>query len=320
MLDVRDLELVDAITTHGSFARAAPVLGVGQPALTRHVASLEQRLRGPLFIRGAHGVGQTDLCRALVAEAGDLLARFRALSIRLGHVRGDHESEIAVVAGHYAAETVGMPALARMLAVQPRVQIRFASVNWRQALMQLRDREAELAILEISEFEGEADLVIEPLQRHPGAFALRAGHPLAGRTDLALADILRFPLCFMGRTPDRIARHFAAARKVMQRDGESYPTFPAAAVESAMAALLVARASDAVVPVSHAQAAPWQRSGEIVLLRWHEPWLCTEFGVVHLRARRPSAELQTFIECLRHADRAAQVDDAALLEAVGYAG
>jgi DNA-binding transcriptional LysR family regulator len=322
MLEVRDLELVEAIATHGSFARAARVLGVGQPALTRQVASLEQRLRGTLFLRGHQGVEQTDLCRALMAEAGDLLARLRALNTRLGHVRGEQEVEVAVVAGAYAAETVGMRALARMLAVRPRVQVRFTSLNWTHALARLRDREAELAILEISEFEGEHDLVIEPLRLHAGAFAARVGHPLAGRFGLTLAEILAYPLCFIGRAPDRILRPFAEARETAQRAGGAYPAFPAAIVESPTSALLAARASDAVVAVTGSVVTPWLRGGEITLLPWHEPWFGTNFGIVHLRARPPSAATITFIECLRQADREAEADDATLLAslAVGDQG
>jgi DNA-binding transcriptional LysR family regulator len=317
MLEVRDLELVEAIITHGSFARAARVLGVGPPALTRQVAALEHRLGGALFLRGHQGVEQTDLCRALVADAGDLLARFRALNARLGQVRGSQEREITVVAGGYAVETVGMAALARMLARRPRVQVRFTAVNWMQALARLRDREAELAILEVSEFGTEPDLVIEPLRGHPGAFAGRTGHPLAGRLGLALADILAFPLCFVARMPDRILQPLVRARETAQEAGGASPTFPAAIVESPVTALLATRASDAVVAVTGSVAAPWLRGGEIVFLPWHEPWFATNFGIVHLRARPPSAAAAMFIECLRQADREAEADDAMLLATVG---
>jgi DNA-binding transcriptional LysR family regulator len=320
MLEVRDLELIEAITTHGSFARAARVLGVGQPALTRQIAALERRLRGTLFLRGHQGVEQTDLCRALMADAGDLLARFRALNTRLGQVRGGQDRELAVAAGGYAAETVGMAALARMLVARPRVQLRFASMNWVQALARLRDREAELAILEIGEFADEPDLLIEPLRRHAGAFAARVGHPLAGRRGLTLADILAYPLCFVGRAPDRIVLQFSAAREIAQQAGGAHPAFPAAVIESPAAALPVARASDAVVPVTGSVVAPWLRSGEIILLPWHEPWLSTNFGIVHLRARPPSEATAMFIECLRQADREAEAEDAALLAAVASGG
>lgn len=320
MLEVRDLEVVEAIAVHGSFARAARVLGISQPALTRHVAGLEHRLRGTLFIRGNQGVEQTDLCRVLMVDAADLLARFRALGTRLGHVRGDPDRDLAIVSGTYAAETIGLPALAKMLAAHSRIQVRFNALNWVQALARLRDRDAELAILEISEFGNEPDLVIEPLSRHPGAFAARAGHPLVGQISLTLPDILRFPFFFIGRTPDRVAQPLVSARQKAQSFGVSYPAFPAAIVESPTAALLAARVSDAVVAVTGSIVAPWLRSGDIVLLPWHEPWFATEFGIVHLRARPPSSEASTFIECLRQADHVAQSEDSMLLAAVAAAG
>ena len=88
MLEVRDLILVRAIAEHGSLARAARVLAVGQPALTRSLAGLEARLRGPLFERSRRGVVPTDLCRALLGEAGEILDRLERLDRHLAEVRG----------------------------------------------------------------------------------------------------------------------------------------------------------------------------------------------------------------------------------------
>lgn len=50
MFEVRDLRMVRAIHEHGSLVRAARVLGIAQPALTRQLAA-GGRLRGPLFER-----------------------------------------------------------------------------------------------------------------------------------------------------------------------------------------------------------------------------------------------------------------------------
>ena len=317
MLEVRDLELVEAITTHGSFARAARVLGVSQPALTRQVAGLERRLGGVLFIRSSQGVERTDLCRTLMTDAADLLTRFRALSARVGYARSNHEAGVVVAAGTIAAETVGMAALALMLQKAPNVQVRFTSLSWWRALTHLRDRDAEVAIFELSECGDEADLVVEPLLQHPGAFAARAGHPLANKENLSLADIMSYPLCFLARVPGRVSQLFVGAREIAQRNGGAYPSFPAGIVESPTAALLVANNSDAVVPVTGSLARAWLCGGEIILLPWHEPWLATNFGIVYLRARPPSAAAATFIECVRQADKQARRDDEMLLSAVG---
>jgi DNA-binding transcriptional LysR family regulator len=193
-----------------------------------------------------------------------------------------------------------------------------ATMNWTRALAQLRDREAELGILEISEIASEPDLIIEPLRRHPGAFAVRAGHPLAGRPDLTLAAILAYPLCFVGRAPSRVLAPLAAARQAGEDSDSRHPAFPAAIVESPASALLAAQHCDAVVIITGSVvASAWLPGGAMTLLRWQEPWFCTAFGIVHLRARPPSAATLAFIDCLRQADRAAEADDAVLLAAVG---
>jgi DNA-binding transcriptional LysR family regulator len=139
---------------------------------------------------------------------------------------------------------------------------------------------------------------------------------LTGRTGLTLADILTFPFCFVGRVPHRIMGPLAAARETAQQLGGTYPAFPAAVVESPVTALLAVRASDAIVAVTGSLAAPLLRSGEITLLPWHEPWFATNFGIVHLRTRPPSATATMFIECLRQADRETEADDARLLASI----
>ena len=75
MLEARDLRLVRSIEENRSLVRAARALGTTQPALTRSLAALEARLQGRLFERSRQGVIATDLGRAVLAEAADILER-----------------------------------------------------------------------------------------------------------------------------------------------------------------------------------------------------------------------------------------------------
>ena len=110
MLEVRDLEVVEAITTHGSFARAARVLGVSQPALTRYVAALESRLRGVLFVRRNHGVEETDLCRVLKADAGDLL-------LMRPHILHAHSPLLNALPAQWVGRRLGIPVVYELRAL-----------------------------------------------------------------------------------------------------------------------------------------------------------------------------------------------------------
>jgi LysR family transcriptional regulator, nitrogen assimilation regulatory protein len=93
-VNLNQLETFVHVAEHGSFSKAALVLGVAQPALSRQVRALEVELREPLFLRHGRGVQLTetgrrllDHCRGilhLVAQAKEDLAAHRDEPV--GHI------------------------------------------------------------------------------------------------------------------------------------------------------------------------------------------------------------------------------------------
>ncbi len=81
-----------------SLSRAAEELGLTQPAVSNHIASLEAQIERPLFIRHAKGVRPTDIADDLAAQLRDTLdhaenalARIKARSAEISgtvHVNG----------------------------------------------------------------------------------------------------------------------------------------------------------------------------------------------------------------------------------------
>ncbi|UGY92524.1 LysR family transcriptional regulator [Streptomyces gobiensis] len=64
----------------GSFTRAAPLLGLSQPAITGQIRSLERQLGRPLFIRGARGVTPTTVAEELAHKAAPHLDALLAIT------------------------------------------------------------------------------------------------------------------------------------------------------------------------------------------------------------------------------------------------
>ena len=60
-LKFRDLHILDTVAEAGSMAKAAPRLGMSQPAVSRVVADMEHLLGVPLFDRTSTGVELTRL-------------------------------------------------------------------------------------------------------------------------------------------------------------------------------------------------------------------------------------------------------------------
>src|SRR6476659_1808805 len=75
-VDVRDLELLEAIDRHETLTAAADQLYVSQPALSQRLVRLEQRLGTPLFERGRRLV-PTDAGRRMLRAARVTLVELR---------------------------------------------------------------------------------------------------------------------------------------------------------------------------------------------------------------------------------------------------
>ena len=74
-LNLRLLRHAHVLADLGSFARAARVLGITQPALSRSIKTLESRIGARLFERSTHGVQLTDAGQLFLANARELMAR-----------------------------------------------------------------------------------------------------------------------------------------------------------------------------------------------------------------------------------------------------
>lgn len=306
MFEVRDLRLVQAVHEHGSLVRAARVLGITQPALTRQLSALEARLRGALFERSARGTIVTDLGRAVLADAADILGRIDRLHRHAAAARGDQTRDLNIVAGSFVSETICLTAASRMLALYPRVRIRLVSANWAEVPRMVLDREAPIGLLDLRSAGDEPEFEVERLRPQPGVFVVRPGHPLAGRSDVGLAQIQAFPMVLIGRIPSEVQAPFAEARRAARADGAVHAAFPALIHESPTVALRAAAHSDAVLPVTIAVAAAALRHGEVVALRWRAPWVSVHPGVIRLRGRAAGEAEQAFLDLLRTADREAE--------------
>src|SRR5258708_22945546 len=64
-MNLKQLEYFVQVAELGSFSKAAAVLDIAQPALSRQVRGLETELRQQLFLRNGRGVALTDAGKRL---------------------------------------------------------------------------------------------------------------------------------------------------------------------------------------------------------------------------------------------------------------
>jgi DNA-binding transcriptional LysR family regulator len=306
MIEVRDLRLVLEIHRQGSLVRAARVLNVGQPALTRSLAALEARLRGRLFERHRQGVIPTNLGRALLAEAEDILDRLDRVERGMAEVRGGQLRDLSIMAGTYVLESIGMAAAMRMLPLYPRVRVKLQAGNWADVPRALHAREATLGMLDLRGAEPDPRLEVEPLRRQPGIFVVRIGHPLTRLPSVRLPDILSYPFLFISRAPQPVQGPMAAAREAARAAGTPHAAFPAIVHESPTVALAALQHGDAVAAVTLPIALPALRTSTVAALPWREPWVSLHPGVIRPRGQPAGEAERAYLDLLRDTDAEAE--------------
>ncbi|MFM2034835.1 MAG: hypothetical protein RL459_100 [Pseudomonadota bacterium] len=107
-MDLKQLDYFVRVAELGSFTRAAGVLNIAQPALSRQVRLLEVELRQNLLLRNGRGVTTTEAGKLLLEHGRGILHQVERAREDLGRVRG-------ALAGRVA---LGLPpSLAKMLTV-----------------------------------------------------------------------------------------------------------------------------------------------------------------------------------------------------------
>ncbi len=302
MLEFRDMQRIEAIVAQGGFTRAARALGMTQPALTRSIAGVEARLRGPLFRRGRRGAEPTPLCRTILAEAPEILSRMQILNDRLGQMRGGSGEEVSIVSGPFPFDVVCLPAALALGRSQPRTRLRIEILPWPSALAQLRQRLAEVAVITANEAMDLGEFTVEPLPALPLHFIIRAGHPLLAARRLSFAAVLAYPLVTTAHLSTMLHTALAEARGSGPR---ADMPFPALLLESLPGWLRAVRGSDAVALAPPPAIAEELARGEVVALPLAAPWLVTSPAILRLASQPPGAAVEAVLAELREAARRA---------------
>ncbi|KQQ89443.1 pca operon transcription factor PcaQ [Aureimonas sp. Leaf324] len=181
-LRLRHLRTFVAVARQGSVGRAADELAITQPAVSKAIKELEAILGAPLLAR--------ERGKPLLSPYGEIFLRHAETSLsalRRGLEEvGDATSPSALPVRIGALPTVSarlLPAaIRRYLAHDLGARPRIVTGPTAYLTAQLREGALDIVIGRMGEPETMTGLVFEHLYSELIVFAVRAGHPLAGRT------------------------------------------------------------------------------------------------------------------------------------------
>lgn len=186
-MELRTLRYFVAIAEELHFHRAAERLHIAQPALSQQIRRLEGELKTPLLTRTTRNVDLTDAGRVLLVEARRVLAQAERAVAAVTHAA---HGEIGTIRLGFVSSAA--------LGVLPEIVLA-AHNRWPNIDMQLRESttgpqlealaQGRLDIGIVREVVNSPGLIIRPLRRERLVVAVHQSHRLAGRDQVALADL-----------------------------------------------------------------------------------------------------------------------------------
>ncbi|MEU2432116.1 LysR family transcriptional regulator [Streptomyces sp. NPDC007861] len=224
MIDVNRLRVLQAVSRHGSLARAAAALHVTTSAVSQQIAALERSAGLPLVERSSRGTRLTEPGRVLVETAAVVEAELRGATHHLERLSRGEVGRFGVATFASAGQRLLPGPLASVMGAFPGVEVSVEHGEPEQVLPLLASGDADLALVYRFTPAPEKDTVGRwtPLCADPVHAVLPAAHPLADRTEVELAALAgeRW-IQGTGIVNDMLVQHAAAAGFVPRATCES---------------------------------------------------------------------------------------------------
>jgi DNA-binding transcriptional LysR family regulator len=190
-VDLRQLEILQAIAETGSFTACGRKLHVSQSAISRQILLLEEELGEPLFLRVGRQVRMTAAAENLVQLGQRVFQDVRetvgAITDRTRALRGT----LRLAGGMTVCLYVFPPLLKHLRRVHPALDVRLTVATASQSVAAIRSGRVDAGLLTLP--VEESDLVAMPVLREELLVITTPAHPLARRKRIAARDLDGLP-------------------------------------------------------------------------------------------------------------------------------
>lgn len=187
----RKLNLLIHIAQMRHLSGAAERMGLTQAGASMALSRVESALAVPLFHRMMQGMVATDAADKVINAGKRIFAELRYLHSDISAMTGELSGLVVVGALPLGRTFVVPSAIAATLKAHPRLHIRTIEGPYETLAAGLRTGEIDMIFGAVRDEATTPGLVTEALFDDSIGILARSGHPLAGRSAIALHDLLR---------------------------------------------------------------------------------------------------------------------------------
>jgi DNA-binding transcriptional LysR family regulator len=293
-MDLRQLEILQAIAETGSFTACGRKLNVSQSAISRQILLLEEELGEPLFLRVGRQVRMTPAAESLVQLGQRVFLDVRetvgAITDRTRELRGT----LRLSGGMTVCLYVFPPLLKHLRRVHPHLDVRLTVATAGRSVQEIRGGRVDAGLLTLP--VSESDLVTVPVLREELLLITTPAHALAKRRKVSSRDLAGLPFIHfeMGSGTRKVIDHFFASENIeptVLMDTENVEIIKA-----------MVKTGQGVGIVPYQAVAREVKAGQFFCARIEGHELVRETGWVYARANRVPRmidELQAAFEAIR---------------------
>jgi DNA-binding transcriptional LysR family regulator len=190
-LKMGELRVFVAVLEHRSFRKAAAVLHLTQPAVTKAIAGMEQMLGVKLFDRGTDGVEPTLHGLSLAPRAAAIFDELRRAAQDLTLLSSGAQGTLRVGVVPMPAIPFLPVAVDRMVDAHPEIFVSVVEARETELLDRLRKRDIEVAILRLALIDPGEDLQVAALFEEKLCVVASKQHRLTARAGLTWPELLQ---------------------------------------------------------------------------------------------------------------------------------
>lgn len=219
---ISSLLVFHEVVRQRSFSKAADELFISQPAVTKHIKSLEQKVGLGLIQRGGGGFSLTEAGKILYRSTQKISNQLREIENRLSKLQQRHHGLLRIGTTESYSRCLMPRLLSGFQALYPSINIALDVGNSEEIEKSLMTYKNDLALVAVTGVSSRFESI--PFLKEELVLITSPSHPLASQKRVSLKEIEKYPFIIRARG--------STTRKIVQQAFTELGVRPSSMIEA----------------------------------------------------------------------------------------
>ena len=282
------------VAKHKSFSKAAEGLFISQPAVTKHIRSLESKVGIGLIQRGRGGFALTEAGKVLFKHTQKISSHLMEIENALGNFQKDHYGLLKIGTTESYSKCLMPRLLSGFQASFPLIKIALDVGNSEEIEKNLITYRNDLALIGITKVSSKFESI--PFLKEELVLIVSPTHSLAKRQAVSLGEIERYPLI--------IGAKGSTTRKILLQAFKELNIYPSLLIEAGSSEFIKQWVSEGKgVSVIVKRIVEEEEKREVIKTVPLMEKIVLEVALLYLKEERSNPAIKTFVNYIENKGR-----------------